>query len=107
MATVQAPHRQAADERMPALAGFTALLAGAALLTPLWAPEPDRASGFLLFGGVVAELVYSFRCKTSEAQRSAWASAGFTLLLALVLLKWTTSSSPGFAPCSTPREASW
>src|SRR5262245_22536331 len=71
---------------MPALAGFTALLAGAALLTPLWAPEPDRASGFLLIGGVAAELVYSFRCRTSEAQRSAWASAGFTLLLALVLL---------------------
>jgi hypothetical protein len=47
MTTVQAPHGQAADERMPALAGFTALLAGAALLTPLWAPEPDRASGFV------------------------------------------------------------
>jgi 3',5'-cyclic AMP phosphodiesterase CpdA len=86
MTTVRAPQAPAADERMPALAGFTALLAGAALLTPLWAPEPDRASGLLLLGGVAAELVYSFRCKTSEAQRSAWAGAGFTLLLALVLL---------------------
>ena len=73
-------------ERMPALAAFTALLAGVALLTPIWAPEPDRASGLLLLGGVGAELLYSFRCRTAAAQRSAWASAGFTLLLALVLL---------------------
>src|SRR5262245_40954545 len=70
----------------PALAAFTGLLAGAAILTPLWALEPDRASGFLLLGGVAAEVVYSFRCRTSEAQRSAWAGAGFTLLLSLVLL---------------------
>jgi 3',5'-cyclic AMP phosphodiesterase CpdA len=71
---------------MPALAAFTALLALVALLTPIWAPEPDRESGLLLLGGVAAELLYSFRCKTADAQRSARASAGFTLLLALVLL---------------------
>src|SRR5262249_7753551 len=72
--------------RTPALAAFTALLGAVALLTPLWAPEPDRASGLLLLLGVGAELLYSFRCRTSHAQRSAWASAGYTLLLALVLL---------------------
>jgi 3',5'-cyclic AMP phosphodiesterase CpdA len=68
------------------LAIFVLLLALAAFLTPLWAPEPDRASGFLLLGGVVAELVHSFRRKTLGDQRSAWAGAGFSLLLALVLL---------------------
>ena len=73
-------------EQRPALATFTALLAVAALLTPLWAAEPDRASGLLLLGGVGAELAHSFRRRTSAAQRSAWASAGVTLLLALVLL---------------------
>ena len=73
-------------ERRPALATFTALLSGAALLTPLWAPEPERASGLLLLCGMTAELVTSFRRKTSRAQSSALASAGFTLLLALVLL---------------------
>ncbi len=73
-------------ERRPALATVTALLSGAALLTPLWAPEPERASGLLLLGGMTAELVTCFRRKTSEAQRNALASAGFTLLLALVLL---------------------
>src|SRR5262245_57674831 len=70
----------------PALATFAAILALAALLTPLWSAEPDHMSGFLLLGGVAAELLYSFRCRTAAAQRSAWASAGFTLLLALVLL---------------------
>jgi hypothetical protein len=73
-------------EQRPALATFTGILAAVALVTPLWAPEPDRASGFLLLGGVGAELVYSFRCKTAAAQQGAWASAGYTLLLALVLL---------------------
>ena len=73
-------------EQRPALATFTGLLAAAALLTPLWWPEPDRASGLLLLGGVGAELVDSFRLRTFAAQQSAWASAGFTLLLALVLL---------------------
>jgi 3',5'-cyclic AMP phosphodiesterase CpdA len=78
--------RHPLSDRLPALAGFTALLGIAAFLTPLWAQEPDRASGFLLLLGVLAELVYSFRCTTFDAQRKAWANAGFTLLLALVLL---------------------
>ena len=76
----------AQGEQRPALATFTGLLAVAALLTPLWWPEPDRASGLLLLGGVGAELVDSFRSRTSAAQQSSWASAGYTLLLALVLL---------------------
>jgi hypothetical protein len=73
-------------ERKPALGVFTALLAAAAFLAPLWAPEPDRAAGLLLLGGVGAELVQSFRRRTAAAQQSGWASAGYTLLLALVLL---------------------
>ena len=82
--TVHAP--STGHERRPALASFIGLLAAAALVTPLWAGEPDRASGLLLLAGVIAELVYSFRSKTAAAQHSAWWSAGVTLLLALVLL---------------------
>jgi 3',5'-cyclic AMP phosphodiesterase CpdA len=70
----------------PALATFTAMLAVAAFFSPLWAAEPDRASGLMLIAAVAAELVYSFRLKTFSVQRSAWASAGLTLLLAIVLL---------------------
>ena len=70
----------------PALAIFTGLSAVAAVLTPLWAAEPDRVAGLLLVGGVVAEFVQSFRRKTGAAQQRAWASAAFTLLLALILL---------------------
>ena len=65
---------------------MTAVAADGALLSPLWAAEPDRASGLLLLIGVAAEFVQSFRRKTAAAQRADWASAGFTLLLALVLL---------------------
>jgi 3',5'-cyclic AMP phosphodiesterase CpdA len=72
--------------RAPALAVFTVLLAAAAFLTPLWAPEPDRAAGLLLIGGVGAELIQSFRRRAAAAQHSAWASASYTLLLAIVLL---------------------
>src|SRR5262245_30408323 len=75
-----------ARARRPALAIFTGILAAAAFLTPFWAAEPDRASGLLLFGGVGAELVSSFRRKTFAAQLSAWGGAGLTLLLAIVLL---------------------
>src|SRR5688572_22563217 len=82
-------------EQRPALATFTALLAVAAFLSPLWAAEPDRASGLMLLGGVGAELVHSFRRRTFASQRSAWASAGFTLLLALVLLNtsWVAATA--------------
>jgi hypothetical protein len=74
------------DVRPPTPAIVTALLGVAAFLTPLWASEPDRASGFLLLGGVAAELIQSFRLRTNAAQRNAWASAGVSLLLAVVLL---------------------
>ena len=67
-------------------ATLTGLLAIIALTTPVWAAEPDRASGLLLLGGVAVELVHSFRRKAAADQHAAWASAGFTLLLALVLL---------------------
>jgi 3',5'-cyclic AMP phosphodiesterase CpdA len=72
--------------RRPALAVFTLALAAAAFLTPLWAPVPDRAAGLLLLLGVGAELLQSLRRKTAASQQSAWASAGYTLLLAVVLL---------------------
>jgi hypothetical protein len=72
--------------RRPALAVFTGLLAIAAFVAPLWAAEPDRASGLLLLLGVGGELVSSFRRKTFAAQLSAWGSAGLSLLLAIVLL---------------------
>ena len=72
--------------RAPALAVFTVVLAAAAFLTPLWAAEPDRAAALLLIGGVGAELLQSFRRRAAAAQHSAWASAGYTLLLAIVLL---------------------
>jgi hypothetical protein len=72
--------------RTPALAVFTVLLSIAAFLTPFWAAEPDRATGLLLIGGVGAELIQSFRRRAAAAQHSAWASAGYTLLLAIVLL---------------------
>ena len=77
--------RESSDKR-PALAIFTLVLGVVAFLTPLWAPEPDRASGLLLLGGVVTEMVQSFRLRTFASQRSAWPSAGLTLLLALILL---------------------
>ena len=67
------------------LASFTGLLAAIAFVTPIWAPEPDRASGLLLLAGVAVEVVHSFRRKVAADQHAAWASAGFTLLLALVL----------------------
>ena len=72
--------------RRPAVATFTGLLAVAAFVAPLWSAEADRAAGLLLLGGVAAELLSSFRRKTAAAQQRAWASAGFTLLLAVVVL---------------------
>ena len=78
--------RRFASVRASAPASLTALLALIALTTPIWAAEPDRASGLLLLAGVALELVHSFRRKAAADQRAAWANAGFTLLLALVLL---------------------
>ena len=78
--------RRFALVRASAPASFAALLAITALTMPIWAAEPDRTSGLLLVGGVGVELVHSFRRKAAADQRAAWASAGFTLLLALVLL---------------------
>ena len=72
--------------RSSGLATFTGLLALIAFATPVWAPEPDRAAGLILLAGVAVELVHSFRRKAAADQQSVWASAGFTLLLALVLL---------------------
>jgi hypothetical protein len=78
--------RRFASVRASALASLTAFLALIALATPLWAPEPDRAAGILLLAGVAVEIAHSFRRKVAADQHSAWASAGITLLLALVLL---------------------
>ena len=86
MTTTSQSPRPAAGERTQALAVFTALLAVAAALGPLWAGEPERAAAFCLLGGAAAEIVQGFRRRSSAAQRSVWTSAGYTLLLALLLL---------------------
>jgi hypothetical protein len=74
------------SHRSRGFALLAALLAAAAFVVPVWAGEPARVAGLLLFGGVVAELVQSFRHRTTASQRTAWMSAAYTLLLALVLL---------------------
>jgi hypothetical protein len=61
-------------------------LAIAAVLGPLWAGEPERAAAFCLLAGAAAEIVQGFRRRLSAAQRSVWTSAGYTLLLAVLLL---------------------
>ena len=75
----------ASDGRWPALAILTGAFAAAAFLAPLWAPEPHRACGLLLFGGAITELVQGFRRRTREGQRAAWQSGGLTLLLGLLI----------------------
>ena len=80
------PDRSPRGGHAPAPAIVAGSLALAAFLTPLWAPEPDRASGLLLLGGFAIELVHAFRRRTPGEQQNAWASAGLTLLVALVLL---------------------
>jgi calcineurin-like phosphoesterase family protein len=72
--------------RARSFAIFVLILAAAAFVTPLWAGEPPRAAGFLLVGGLVAELVQSFRYTTAASQRTAWMSAAYTLLLVVILL---------------------
>jgi 3',5'-cyclic AMP phosphodiesterase CpdA len=72
--------------RISMLPALTGLLAVAALVAPVWSSEPNRTAGVLLLLGVVAEMIGSFRTRSPGAQQSAWASAGLTLLLALVLL---------------------
>ena len=43
-------------------------------------------AGLCLLAGAAAEIVQGFRRRTSAAQRSVWTSAGYTLLLAVLLL---------------------
>jgi len=73
-------------ERTPALAVFTGLLTVAAGLSPIWAAEPERMAGACLLAGASAEIVQGFRRRNPASQRSAWTSAGYTLLLAVLLL---------------------
>jgi 3',5'-cyclic AMP phosphodiesterase CpdA len=82
---LQPPEARQGD-RTQALAIFTALLAVAALLSPLWAAEPERAAGLSLFAGAVAEIVQGFRRRTPAAQRNAWISGAYTLILGLLIL---------------------
>ncbi len=85
----------ASDGRWPALAVFVGVLAAAAWLTPIWAPEPSRAGGLLLFGGAAAELIQGFRRRTPEGQRGAWFGAGLTLLLGALIFNaaWIASTA--------------
>ena len=64
---------------------FVGVLAAAAWLTPIWAPEPSRAGGLLLFCGAAAEPIQGFRRRTAEGQRGAWIGAGLTLLLGVLV----------------------
>jgi 3',5'-cyclic AMP phosphodiesterase CpdA len=73
-------------ESLPALAILTAVLGIAAVLTPLWAGEPERVAGFCLLVGAAAEMVQGFRRSTRPAQRQAWIGAAWTLVLAVLLL---------------------
>ena len=59
------PPEPAPRERTRALAIFTALLAVAALLAPLWAAEPERVAGLFLLAGAAAEIFQGFRRRTS------------------------------------------
>jgi len=71
------------------------VLAAAAFLLPLWAAEPPRAGGVLLFAGAAAEAVQGFRRRTAASQRQAWLGAGLTLLLGILLvnLAWFTTAA--------------
>jgi hypothetical protein len=80
------PATGASAERTPTLTIFTALLAVVAALSPVWAAEPERVAAACLLAGASAEIVQGFRRRNPASQRSAWTSAAFTLLLAVLLL---------------------
>ncbi len=84
---VDPPHPEPAPvERTRALAIFTALLAVAVSLTPLWAADPVGVAGVCLLAGAAAELFQGFRRRTVAAQRDAWLSGAYTLVLGLLIL---------------------
>ena len=78
--------RPASGERTRALACFAAILAGVAAFAPIWAAEPERVAGLALLAGAAAEAFQGFRRRTLDAQRNAWSSAAYTLLLGVLLL---------------------
>ena len=78
--------RRDGRERTTALGIVVLLLAGVAVLSPVWAAEPAHASGACLLAGAAFELIQGFRRRTAAGQRDAWASAGYTALLGLLLL---------------------
>ena len=82
-------------ERWTGLALFVAVLAAAAFVLPLWAREPPRAGGVLLFAGAAAEAVQGFRRRTAASQRQAWLGAGLTLLLGILLVNvaWVATAA--------------
>jgi hypothetical protein len=73
-------------DRRKGLALLSGVLAAAAFVLPLWAAEPARAAGVLLFAGAAAEAVQGFRRRTALSQREAWLGAGLTLLLGILLV---------------------
>ena len=66
LATAFQSLRAPAGRSARALAIFTALLAVAALLTPIWAAEPARVAGMLLLGGAAAEITQGLRRRTGR-----------------------------------------
>jgi hypothetical protein len=82
-------------DRWKGVAIFTAVLAAAAFVLPLWAAEPPRAGGVLLFAGAAAEAIQGFRRRTAASQRQAWLGAGLTFLLGLLLVNvaWVATAA--------------
>ena len=82
-------------DRWTGLALFTGVLAALAFLLPVWAPEPPRAGGLLLFAGATAEAVQGFRRRTHASQRQAWLGAALTLLLGILLINigWVAAAA--------------
>src|SRR4051812_28533094 len=85
-------HRVSSRARMPRLGAFSAVLAAAAFSSPLWAAEPERASGLLLLIGALSAACEAVGRETLTAQGSALSGAAITLVLALLLL-----NAPWFA----------
>lgn len=82
-------------DRWTGLALFVVVLAAAAFVLPLWAREPARAGGVLLFAGAAAEAVQGFRRRTAASQRQAWFGAALTLLLGILLVNvaWVATAA--------------
>lgn len=62
------------------------ILAGLALLTPLFRAEVSGRVGFLLVLAAVMELAHGFRRSTPASQQAAWVGGGITLGMGVLLI---------------------